>query len=125
MTRNTRLALQGIDSAPDASVELRFAARGETFSWRFKAATYDELVALVLGGRLGAGKDVHFDAARVSFQKPAEGRPETVTVSIGRKVRIVAPVPRRNGKTTRPPADAQVVRPAQRRTRSRRKSPAA
>lgn len=91
----TRLALRGIDSAADDGVVLRFAAGGDEFVWRFKAATYDELVALALGGRLGAGKDVHFDAAKVSITDGEAGRPGSVRIAIGRKVRIVAPAPRK------------------------------
>ena len=56
-------------------------------------------MALALGGRLGAGKDVHFDAAKVSFKDGSEGRPGSVRIAIGRKVRIVAPAPAR-GKAT-------------------------
>lgn len=74
-------------------MEFRFAAGGEDYSWQFKAATFDELVALALGGRLGKGKDVHFDAARVSFRKGAGAKPGEVIISIGRKVKIVAPLP--------------------------------
>lgn len=93
MTRKTRLALRGVDAATDSSVMFRFAAGGDDYSWQFKAATFDELVALALGGRLGKGKDVHFDAARVSFRRGAGGSRGQVIVSIGRKVRIVAPLP--------------------------------
>ena len=93
MTRKTRLALRGVDAASDSSVEFRFAAGGENYSWQFKAATFDELVALALGGRLGKGKDVHFDAAKVSFRKGAGAKPGEVIISIGRKVKIVAPLP--------------------------------
>jgi hypothetical protein len=93
MTRKTRLALRGVDAASDSSVEFRFAAGGEDYSWQFKAATFDELVALALGGRLGKGKDVHFDAAKVAFRKGTKRKPGEVVVTIGRKVRIVAPLP--------------------------------
>jgi hypothetical protein len=93
MTRTTSLALRGIDAAADSSVVFRFAAGGRDFSWKFKAATLDELVALVLAGRLGKGKDVHFDAARVSYRKGRDGQPGAVVITIGRKVKIVAPVP--------------------------------
>ena len=96
--KTTQLALRGMDTASDDGVVLRFAAGGEQFVWRFKAATYDELVALALGGRVGAGKDVHFDAARVSFTEGEAGRPGSVRIAIGRKVRIVAPAPRKAGK---------------------------
>jgi hypothetical protein len=122
MDRTTRLALRGIDATEDASVLFRFSAGGKDYSWRFNAATLDELVALGLDGRLGKGKDVHFDAARVSFQKGREGKSDTVTVAIGRKVRIVAPVPRRRGKPARQ-VEAAEVKPAAR--RATRKSPAA
>lgn len=76
----------------------RFSAGGKEYSWKFNAATMDELVALGLGGRLGKGKDVHFDAARVTFQNGRGGKPDTVSVAIGRKVRIVAPVARGRAK---------------------------
>lgn len=101
LRKTTQLALRGIDTASDDGVVLRFAAGGEQFSWRFKAATFDELVALALGGRLGAGKDVHFDAAKVSFKDGEAGRPGSVRIAIGRKVRIVAPAPARKGATKR------------------------
>ena len=68
MDRTTQLDLRGIDSSEDSSVLFRFSAGGKEYSWKFNAATMDELVALGLGGRLGKGKDVHFDAARVRFQ---------------------------------------------------------
>ena len=116
MTKRTALALRGIDSGSNASVVLRFAARGEEFSWRFNAATYDELVALALGGRLGLGRDVHFDAAKVSFDKGAAGKPGSVRIAIGRKVRIVAPAP---------VSKVAVKRPAARKMRAPRKLPAA
>jgi len=96
--RTTSLALRGIDASSDSSVLLRFSAGGQDYSWRFKAATLDELVALGLSGRLGKGRDVHFDAARVSFHDGRDGKPDTVTVAIGRKVRIVAPVKRRRAR---------------------------
>lgn len=98
MDRTTQLDLRGIDSSEDASVLFRFSAGGKEYSWKFNAATMDELVALGLGGRLGKGKDVHFDAARVTFQNGREGKPDTVSVAIGRKVRIVAPVARGRAK---------------------------
>lgn len=94
MDRTTRLDLRGIDASEDSSVLFRFSAGGKEYSWTFNAATMDELVALGLGGRLGKGRDVHFDAARVSFQSGREGKADTVSVAIGRKVRIVAPVAR-------------------------------
>lgn len=96
--RTTSLALRGINASSDSSVLLRFSAGGQDYSWRFKAATLDELVALGLSGRLGKGRDVHFDAARVSFQDGRDGKPDTVTVAIGRKVRIVTPVKRRRAR---------------------------
>jgi hypothetical protein len=98
MDRTTQLDLRGIDSSEDSSVLFRFSAGGKKYSWKFNAATMDELVALGLGGRLGKGKDVHFDAARVTFQNGREGKPDTVSVAIGRKVRIVAPVARGRAK---------------------------
>ena len=98
MDRTTHLDLRGIDASEDSSVLFRFSAGGQEFSWKFNAATMDELVALGLGGRLGKGRDVHFDAARVSFQNGREGKADTVTVAIGRKVRIVAPVARGRAK---------------------------
>ena len=98
MDRTTQLDLRGIDSSEDSSVLSRFSAGGKEYSWKFDAATMDELVALGLGGRLGKGKDVHFDAARVTFQNGREGKPDTVSVAIGRKVRIVAPVARGRAK---------------------------
>jgi len=98
--KTTQLALRGVDTGSDDGVVLRFAAGGEQFSWRFKAATFDELVALALGGRLGKGKDVHFDAAKVSFKDGAAGQPGSVRIAIGRKVRIVAPVKRAGVKRT-------------------------
>jgi hypothetical protein len=98
MDRTTQLDLRGIDASEDASVLFRFSAGGKDYSWTFNAATLDELVALGLGGRLGRGRDVHFDAARVSFQNGREGKQDTVTVAIGRKVRIVAPVTRGRAK---------------------------
>jgi hypothetical protein len=98
MDRTTQLDLRGIDSSEDSSVLFRFSAGGKEYSWKFNAATMDELVALGLGGRLGKGKDVHFDAARVAFQNGREGKPDTVSVAIGRKVRIVAPVARGRAK---------------------------
>lgn len=98
MDRTTRLDLRGIDASEDSSVLFRFSAGGREFSWRFNAATMDELVALGLGGRLGKGRDVHFDAAKVSLQTGREGKPDTVTVAIGRKVRIVAPLARGRAK---------------------------
>lgn len=91
--KTTQLALRGIDTASDDGVVLRFAAGGEQFAWRFKAATFDELVALALGGRLGVGRDVHFDGAKVSFKAGVAGRAGSVRIAIGRKVRIVAPAP--------------------------------
>lgn len=93
MTRTTRLALRGIDTGADSAVVFRFAAGGKDFDWTFKAATFDELVALGLSGRLGKGKQVHFDAAKVSFRKGRTGQPGEVVISIGRKVKIVAPIP--------------------------------
>lgn len=93
MNRATNLALRGIDATEDSSVLFRFAARGQDFSWKFQAGTFDELVALGLSGRLGKGKHVHFDAAKVSFRKGREGQPDSVVISIGRKVKIVAPMP--------------------------------
>lgn len=93
MTRNNRLALRGVDAASDSTVVFRFAAGREEYSWQFKAATFDELVALALGGRLGKGRDVHFDAARVSFRRGTGHKPGEVIISIGRKVKIVAPLP--------------------------------
>lgn len=93
MTRTTRLALRGIDAGADSAVVFRFAAGGKDFDWTFKAATFDELVALGLSGRLGKGKQVHFDAAKVSFRKGRDGMPGEVVISIGRKVKIVAPIP--------------------------------
>lgn len=98
MTRNTVLSLRGIDAGADSSVVFRFASGGDQFSWTFKAATLDELVALALDGRLGAGRDVHFDAAKVSYKKGKPGKPGSVRIAIGRKVRIVVPAPVR-GKT--------------------------
>ena len=98
MDRTTQLDLRGIDSSEDSSVLFRFSAGGKEYSWKFDAATMDELVALGLGGRLGKGKDVHFVAARVTFQDGREGKPDTVSVAIGRKVRIVAPVARGRAK---------------------------
>ncbi len=94
-SRTTQLALRGVDTGSDDGVVLRFVSGGDEFFWRFKAATFDELVALALGGRLGSGKDVHFDAAKVSFKEGREGRAGSVRVAIGRKVRIVAPAPAR------------------------------
>lgn len=91
--RKTALSLRGVDATSENGVVLRFAARGEEFSWQFKAATFDELVALALGGRVGLGRDVHFDGAKVSFKPGAAGHPGSVRVAIGRKVRIVAPAP--------------------------------
>lgn len=76
----------------------RFSAGGRDYSWRFNAATIDELVALGLSGRLGKGRDVHFDAAKVSLQKGREGKADTVAIAIGRKVRIVAPLARGRAK---------------------------
>ena len=98
MDRTTQLDLRGIDSSEDSSVLFRFSAGGKEYSWKFNAATMDELVALGLGGRLGKGKDVHFDAARVTLQNGRKGKPDTVSVAIGRKVRIVAPVARGRAK---------------------------
>jgi hypothetical protein len=105
--RTTQLALRGIDSASDDGVVLRFAAGGDQFAWRFKAATFDELIALALGGRLGAGKDVHFDAAKVSFTEGEMGRPGSVRIAIGRKVRIVAPAPARKAAAKRRRGEAR------------------
>jgi hypothetical protein len=93
MTKKTSLALRGIESGSDSSVVFKFAAGGEEFSWRFKAATFDELVALALDGRLGKGRDVHFDGAKVTFKKGKAGLPGSVRIAIGRKVRIVVPAP--------------------------------
>ena len=118
MDRTTSLALRGIDASADSSVLFRFSAGGKDYCWRFNAATFDELVAIGLDGRLGRGKDVHFDAARVSFRKGRAGKPDTVTVAIGRKVRIVAPVAPRRGKAGRP-VPGGVVKPATRRARKR------
>lgn len=101
MDRTTSLDLRGIDASEDSSVLFRFSAGGRNYSWRFNAATIDELVALGLSGRLGKGKDVHFDAAKVSLQTGREGKPDTVTVAIGRKVRIVAPLARGRAKAAR------------------------
>ena len=103
-SRATQLALRGVDTSSDDGVMLRFAAGGDEFVWRFKAATFDELVALALGGRLGAGRDVHFDAAKVSFKHGSEGRSGSVRIAIGRKVRIVAPVPVKKAAAKRPAA---------------------
>lgn len=125
MDRTTRLSLRGIDASDDSSVLFRFSAGGKDYSWRFNAATLDELVALGLDGRLGKGRDVHFDAARVSFQDGREGKPDTVTVAIGRKVRIVAPVKRVRGKAAARRTAAAAVKPPARRTRVVRNSPAA
>lgn len=128
MDRSTSLALRGIDAAESSSVVFRFAAGGRTYSWRFNAGTFDELVALGLGGRLGKGKDVHFDAARVSFEKGTDLTPGKVRIRIGRKVRIVAPMPTQGkaGKAGRKAADAAEVRRAPvRKPRARKKSPAA
>ena len=122
--RTTPLALRGIDASQDASVLFRFSAGGKEYSWRFNAATLDELVALGLDGRLGKGRDVHFDAAKVSFQKGREGQSDTVTIAIGRKVRIVAPVARQGGKPARQVTDAAAPKP-ERKSRVKRKSPAA
>jgi hypothetical protein len=124
MDRTTHLALRGIDASEDSSVLFRFSAAGKDYTWRFNAATLDELVALGLDGRLGKGRDVHFDAARVSFQEGREGKPDMVTVAIGRKVRIVAPVARRRGKPARQVTEAVSPRP-ERKARVRKKSPAA
>jgi hypothetical protein len=124
MDRTTSLALRGIDASQDSSVLFRFSAGGKDYSWRFNAATLDELVALSLDGRLGKGRDVHFDAARVSFQEGRQGKPDTVTVAIGRKVRIVAPIARQRGKTARQVTEA-VAPKTERKARVRKKSPAA
>lgn len=105
--RTTQLSLRGVDSTPENGVVLRFSARGETYSWQFKGATFDELIALALSGRVGRGRDVHFDGAKVSFEAGAAGRPGTVRVAIGRKVRIVAPVkktPAKQGRGRKAPA---------------------
>lgn len=99
--RATALVLRGIDSTPENGVVLRFSARGETYAWAFKGATFDELVALMLSGRVGRGRDVHFDGAKVSFEAGSAGRPGSVRVAIGRKVRIVAPVKKTPAKRTR------------------------
>ncbi len=96
MVRSTGLALRGIDAAERSSIIFRFAAGGRDYSWRFRAGTFDELVALGLSGRLGKGKDVHFDGAKVSFRKGRAGRRDEVIIAIGRKVRIVAPLPPRD-----------------------------
>jgi len=93
MDRSTGLALRGIDAADSSGVIFRFAAGGRDYSWRFNAGTFDELVALGLSGRLGKGKDVHFDGAKVSFRKGRAGRRDEVVIAIGRKVKIVAPMP--------------------------------
>lgn len=107
MDRTTELSLRGVDASADSSVVFRFSAGGQSYSWRFTAATLDELVALGLDGRLGEGKDVHFDAARVTFQEGGDGKPDTVTVAIGRKVRIVAPIPRGQGRPAAAPRSAR------------------
>jgi hypothetical protein len=121
--RKTSLALRGIDAATDSSVVLRFAAGGQDYSWTFNAGTFDELVALALSGRLGKGKDVHFDAAKVSFEKGTGLKPGAVRIAIGRKVRIVAPLPAAGGlaRAGRKAAGETPVR----RTRTPKKSPAA
>jgi len=98
MTRTNRLSLRGIDAEKDSSVKLRFAAGGQEFDWTFKAATLDELVALALSGRLGKGRDVHFDGAKVSYRKGRAGQPDEVAIAIGRKVKIVAPLPANAGE---------------------------
>jgi len=128
MDRSTSLSLRGIDAAESSSVIFRFAAGGREYSWRFNAGTFDELVALGLGGRLGKGKDVHFDAARVTFEKGTELNPGKVRIRIGRKVRIVAPMPTTGeaAKAGRKAAGNAPVRKAPvRKTRTRKKSPAA
>lgn len=124
--RTTQLALRGIDTASDDGVVLRFAAGGDQFAWRFKAATFDELVALALGGRLGAGKDVHFDAAKVSFKEGEAGQPGSVRVAIGRKVRIVAPAQGRAAAAARKAAgETPLKRASGRRAAAHRKTPIA
>ncbi len=91
--RKTSLALRGIDTGAESSVVFRFAAGGQDYSWTFNAGTFDELVALGLSGRLGKGKDVHFDGAKVTLRKGRDGRRDEVVIAIGRKVKIVAPMP--------------------------------
>lgn len=123
MDKPTSLALRGIDAAERSSIVFRFVAGGRKFSWRFNAGTFDELVALGLGGRLGKGKDVHFDAAQVSFEKGTELTPDKVRIKIGRKVRIVAPMPA-SGRAARKGRKAAEKAPV-RKARARRRSPAA
>lgn len=107
----TKLSLTGIDPGPDGTLVFNFLVGGKPMSWEFAASSFQEFVALLLGGRMGAGNDVHFDDADVSFEEPVAGQmPGRVCISIGSKVRIVAPAPRAPGA-----GEDSAARPKQRR----------
>jgi len=92
MARATQRDPGGIAARAGSGVPFRFGAGGRADSWRFSAAPMDERVAPGLAGRLGRGRDVSFDAARVTFNNGCEGKPDTVSVAIGVRVRRAAAV---------------------------------
>ena len=99
----TTLSLAGIDVGPDGALVFRFLEGGRALTWQFRAASFPEFLALLLGGRLGAGNDVHFDAATVAIDEARGDKPGAVRVAIGRKATIVAPLPASaSGTTPRP-----------------------
>lgn len=87
------LSLAGIDVGPDGALVFRFLEGGRALTWQFRAASFPEFLALLLGGRLGAGNDVHFDAAAVTIKEPRDRKPGSVGIAIGKKATIVAPLP--------------------------------
>lgn len=89
----TTLSLAGIDVGPDGALVFRFLEGGRALSWHFRASSFPEFLALLLGGRLGVGNDVHFDAAMVSIDEARDRKPGSVRVAVGRKATIVAPLP--------------------------------
>lgn len=96
--------LGGIDAREGSCVRFRFSAVGRASRWTFSAAKMDERVAPGLAGRPGGGRDVYVDAARVTFHDGCEGKPDTVSVAIGARVRRAAAVARVRGA---PPAECR------------------
>jgi hypothetical protein len=100
----TTLSLTGIDVGPDGALVFRFLEGGRAFTWHFRATSFPEFLALLLGGRLGAGNEVHFDAAQVTIEEPRDHKPGRVGIAIGEKATIVAPLPSTaHGTTSRSP----------------------
>lgn len=89
----TTLSLTGIDVGPDGALVFRFLEGGRPLTWHFRATSFPEFLALLLGGRLGAGNEVHFDAATVAPEGPKGGKRGSVGIAIGKKATIVAPLP--------------------------------